>query len=880
MTEPKNEELAQIFEDQERLPQTDPVYGDMFDGTVPGQSGSIRPRDFGYYEYLPEQRFSLILGNYILVMLALENNDITNITDTQFAWLAWGMNDEDALDAGYRFAAEEGWLDQYHEWFGGTEPGEEISEVTGWPRYNGEDDGYFEQAINAKLDHIDTIDRASRTPEPTVWRTLSQDAIGVGGTPGTAQWGFNAALHGGNMSELQQGIEKNTVTGAKIAIGVVGALAGWAIVGSTVAGSVAAASPMLTRVAASMAATPAGKKFFEGAMKFRNMIFGTQQLPGVQGAAGLTSGSINTANYASRLPSMGPEVRALIVGSGIATIGTYSAALSLGYFNDDAATLFADIKAQVEAGTMEPEMAALMAAAISGMTSEAIPDTLLGLEGFEDIAADKSEYQALKAEAVEKLKEKLVRPILGALYDDTPQPVTGDAADWEDSVVLASAFGIDVFAQSAETTDGWLTPSTTIGDGTGTTTTTLGDPGADEADEDDDDGFEGSLDSATGEAAEGIEYTIDQLAAMTKEERDKAIQPSLDAYAENFPEYFRSIEGNEDASDSEVAEALEVSVTEQYDIIMEQLKPEMLRIQSQRYDDWSKRNQAERARRGAPVGGQSEYNVVQPTITPRQPTEFDEAFTAPGLNIPSTQRNLPPGYIHSEPSGYTPRYFEGTYQSIMAGWSIAQIEWFQEQAIAAGMIDPERRYSVGQRDAVTTNAFYTLIGEANNNGNTWEDQLQGNIDSYRQWQSENPSGSGRDPYPAFVSPTYIAPDYATLAQATKSHAAETLGRRLSQAEMALLTDELRGLDKQQWNSQTQADRQTHAANARAYDDQVAGGGGEQAGGTTQGVDSEARFLQLFDEKFSGEIKHRERVDQAGMKNAGFFGSIANVEGNL
>ena len=75
-------------------------------------------------------------------------------------------------------------------------------------------------------------------------------------------------------------------------------------------------------------------------------------------------------------------------------------------------------------------------------------------------------------------------------------------------------------------------------------------------------------------------------------------------------------------------------------------------------------------------------------------------------------------------------------------------------------------------------------------------------------------------------------------------------------------------------------RESRRRSRRPLSQRLRSGGGEQSGGTTQGVDAEARFQQFFDNKFAGEIKHRERVDQVGSKTAGLFGSIGNIERGL
>ena len=190
------------------------------------------------------------------------------------------------------------------------------------------------------------------------------------------------------------------------------------------------------------------------------------------------------------------------------------------------------------------------------------------------------------------------------------------------------------------------------------------------------------------------------------------------------------------------------------------------------------------------------------------------------------------------------------------------------------MLNPESfSFRSGSRDANTRTAFSNLLVDANSNGNTWEDQLTDNIRTYQIWLDENPDEEEK--YPAFVTPAYLAPDYATLAQQTKNDFRARLQRRPSGSEMRLFTDQLGSYDQQQWSAQVQADRQTHAARAREFET-----GDPQSGGTVQGVDALSRFSEFFDEKYEGEIKHRERTEQVQQKQGGLFGSLNRIAGGI
>jgi hypothetical protein len=270
------------------------------------------------------------------------------------------------------------------------------------------------------------------------------------------------------------------------------------------------------------------------------------------------------------------------------------------------------------------------------------------------------------------------------------------------------------------------------------------------------------------------------------------------------------------------------------------------------------------AAQGDVMGGMPRDQGVAPTVTPTR----RETFSDRQLGV----------YLRGQDEmydTYKPRYFEGDYQDIMATWSIDRIQWFQDRAMDAGMLNGEEfSFRYGSRDANTRNAFSFLLADANANGNEWEDQLQDNVRTYQEWLKENPEPED-EKYPSFVTPAYLAPDYATLAQQTKSDFNARLGRRATGAEMRLFTDYLGGQDAQQWAAQTQADRQTHAARAREFET-----GDPQGGGTVQGVDAMARFDEFFDEKYEGEIKHRERTEDVQRRQPGLFGSLNRIAGSI
>jgi hypothetical protein len=270
--------------------------------------------------------------------------------------------------------------------------------------------------------------------------------------------------------------------------------------------------------------------------------------------------------------------------------------------------------------------------------------------------------------------------------------------------------------------------------------------------------------------------------------------------------------------------------------------------------------------RGDVIGGLAPETRVSPTVTELQPWH-------PG----NFQRNDP--VAEEIAQTYAPRYFDENYRNIVGSWSIDETEWFQNQAILAGLIDPESYIRYGSRDGYTTTAFMQILADANNNGNMWKDELESQVASYQQWKMDNPEV--KEQYPAFITPAYPKPDYATLSQQVKGAISQSLGRRVTVSELQLLTDHLGQLDRQEWDTQVAVERSTHAARGREHDDrQDDGSSTGQSGGTVQQVDAQSRFNEFFEERYSGEIKHRQRTAQVQEKQGGLFESLNRIAGSI
>ena len=219
-----------------------------------------------------------------------------------------------------------------------------------------------------------------------------------------------------------------------------------------------------------------------------------------------------------------------------------------------------------------------------------------------------------------------------------------------------------------------------------------------------------------------------------------------------------------------------------------------------------------------------------------------------------------------------PQYTINDPMRILNSMNPAELVALQQEFVNAGYIDEETALTGDRTFLIPT--FTQLVTSADYNRVDWEYQLDRDIETSDQWKKDNPeeeelSWRQRNP---FVAPVYLAPDYATLAQAAKETVRGELGREVTGAEMKLLTGFMGNAAKEQWQAN---EYNTQLANweatARAQETHT-----DQAAGTVQGYDAAARFEDMFDERFEGELEHRERVDTVNRKEGNLFGSIDTI----
>jgi len=178
-------------------------------------------------------------------------------------------------------------------------------------------------------------------------------------------------------------------------------------------------------------------------------------------------------------------------------------------------------------------------------------------------------------------------------------------------------------------------------------------------------------------------------------------------------------------------------------------------------------------------------------------------------------------------------YFEGDDFSVLSSMNTEQLARFQDVAVSMGLV---REVIPGRMDDNTLKAMGSLMALGNRQRVPWQNVLDGIM------KSGGLDGSGGAE--SFDAPTYMAPDYATLAQEVKATFRKRLGRDPDESEMANLVGELQGWDRASYEAQVEGAEANFGAQQQA---------GSQGGGTVRQVDPLARFQEVFESKYANEL---------------------------
>ena len=231
---------------------------------------------------------------------------------------------------------------------------------------------------------------------------------------------------------------------------------------------------------------------------------------------------------------------------------------------------------------------------------------------------------------------------------------------------------------------------------------------------------------------------------------------------------------------------------------------------------------------------------------------------------PQSRKSQAPGVVQG-PFANQYGYQAGDEFRELDNLSTEYLARIQDRMAALGMLDG---FVLGRKDQNTVKAFSELLWMSNAEGTSWIVQLS-DLEKQKELMGEDwawgDGSGGRDRAP-FVAPTYLAPDYATLAQTVKGQLRSELGRDPDESEIALLTAELSGWDREAFDNEVAAARAEYDAAEE----------GRDVPGVAQAIDPLARFKESFESKFAGEIQGIERTEEAAETSENVRGAVSTL----
>lgn len=245
-----------------------------------------------------------------------------------------------------------------------------------------------------------------------------------------------------------------------------------------------------------------------------------------------------------------------------------------------------------------------------------------------------------------------------------------------------------------------------------------------------------------------------------------------------------------------------------------------------------------------------------------------EAGTAP------TERDRG-GISPANPPVYRyPMYRESQARYIINSMNPAMMESLVNRMAAAGIVPRElRHWPPGMVDSTIVGAFHSLLGQANINARSWEEEL---TDLERQ-ASRRRDRAVSDARAAYAKFAYLPPDYATLAQSVKSQFSTSVGRDPTEAEVRLLADELAGFDKAAQRAAYQTRRSADLTEqfAQMVADEEIDQMPKVAKPPVQ-VDAGSRLAEMIESRYGPEIDRRQRVNEGAQNFASMMSSLTGM----
>jgi hypothetical protein len=189
-----------------------------------------------------------------------------------------------------------------------------------------------------------------------------------------------------------------------------------------------------------------------------------------------------------------------------------------------------------------------------------------------------------------------------------------------------------------------------------------------------------------------------------------------------------------------------------------------------------------------------------------------------------------------------------------------------------------------------------LLADSNASGQTWGRELTWRIENIDPEQLDwfhngRPPKEREEPEPyvpkiePFIPQTYLKPDPKALSQGVKKSIREQLGREPTDDEMRELASMLAGEYKDQYSAVVAGARAEYDQRVELYQsgDYEAGKPTYGEGAEVQDVDPTAGFVELFEDKFSGELdlirRNKSTADAQALTNGAINKLTTMMGGN-
>lgn len=242
----------------------------------------------------------------------------------------------------------------------------------------------------------------------------------------------------------------------------------------------------------------------------------------------------------------------------------------------------------------------------------------------------------------------------------------------------------------------------------------------------------------------------------------------------------------------------------------------------------------------------------------------------PGMPLPGESASLPGlGQSEWDRAGVDrtvgvsvggPQY-TAQHKWLLANMPIEHLVRLQETMEQVGF---SRKMKLGVLDDATVDNWVELLGLANREGSDWQSTL-GRLGDYSGGME-----AVKEELPEFEPATFVAADPVAMAQDVKDLMKQRLGREPRPDEIDELVTEMGGISRLRHE-------QDEELRELQFNAQVDPEGEVQAPEEFTKIDPSARFRKLFEEKYGGEIEHKEEVAEVASQRESLESQVAATD---